>query len=108
MSALKKMFLILIIIIVLAGIGWVGISVYAGFFKSPLESSAPMPEKEEAKYKVLIENTGNLLLTSKYEYKDKIYILHGFFELVGKDWKYRASDLVLDEAIFGKITIERR
>jgi len=107
MSFLKKIIITIVLLIVLAGIGWVGISVYANFIE-PLNTSSELPEKQEAKYTVLIENTGNVLLTSKYEHTGNIYILYGFWELRGQDWQYRPTDLVLDEGIFGKITIKRR
>ena len=108
MSIIKKLIITMVLLVVLAGVGWVGISIYANFIESPFESSSAMPEKEEAKFTVLIENTNNTLLTAKYEHSGNIYILHGFWELVGQDWRYRDTDLMLDESIFGKITIKRR
>ena len=108
MSVLKKMLLILILLVILAGLSWVGISIYANFIQSPAGASSTMPDIEKATYSVYIENTGNLILTDSYEHQGNIYILQGYFELVGQKWQYRKSELVLDEAIFGKITIERR
>ena len=108
MSVLKKMILVLILLVILAVIFGVGMSVWANFFRTPEGAIPDMPDIEKATYSVLIKNTGNLLLTSDYEHQGNIYILKGFWELVGQKWKYRKSQLVLDEAIFGKIEVERR
>jgi len=108
MSVLKKMLLILIILIVLAGVFWVGMSIYANFFRSPQGAIPNMPALDKATYSVYIENTGNLLLVDSYEHQGSFYILSGYFELVGQKWKYKDSELVLDEAIFGKIEVKRR
>ena len=105
-KTLLKILLILIILIILAGLFWVGISIYHNFIKSP-QGAASMPDKEEAAFTVLIENTGNLVLTNEYEKQGTAYILQGYWELE-KKWKYRSSELILDEAVFGKITIKRR
>lgn len=108
MSIIKKIIMVLILLVILAVIFGVGISVWANFFRTPEGALPDMPDVEKATYSVLIENTGNLLLTGDYEHQGNIYILKGFWELTGQKWRYRESQLVLDEAIFGKITIERR
>lgn len=108
MSILKKMILVLVLLVMLAVLFGIGISVWANFFRTPEGALPDMPDVERATYSVLIKNTGNLLLTSDYEHQGNIYILKGFWELTGQKWQYRGAELVLDEAIFGEITIERR
>jgi len=105
--------LVLVLIVV---IGYVGMTVYSCVMDKPTtgQSDIPeMPEVGEASHSVFIENTGNLLLTSDYEVHgtevgSRVFILNGFWELTGQDFKYKDGKLVLDEAIFGKITIKRR
>lgn len=108
MSVIKKIILIVILLVVVAVIFFIGVSVWANFFRAPEGSLPNMPDVEKASYMVLIKNTGNLLLTNEYEHQGNIYILNGFWELIGQKWKYQDSQLVLDEAIFGKIEIKRR
>lgn len=108
MSVLKTMILILILVVIVAGLFWVGMSVYFNFFRTPEGALPEMPDIEDATYLVLIKNTGNLLLTDDYEHHGNIYILKGYWELTGQKWQYRGAELVLDEQIFGKIEVERR
>ncbi len=108
MSVIKKMILILILLVIVAVLFGVGVSVWANFFRTPEGAIPNMPNVEKATYSVLIKNTGNLLLTDDYENYGGFYILNGFWELIGQKWVYRETELMLDEAIFGKITIERR
>lgn len=78
------------------------------------QSGVPeMPEVAEASHSVYIKNTGNLLLTSDYEVLgeeagSRVFILHGFWEMRGQSFVYKDSDIILDEGIFGEITIKRR
>jgi hypothetical protein len=84
---------------------------YANFIAPGGSSATPIlkfPEVKTAQYSVTIENTGNVLFTSSYEQYGKVYVLHGYFELVGREFKYRNRDIILDEAIFGKVTVAKR
>lgn len=94
-------------------IAWAGLCVYSNFIAEPDTGMPKMPKVEEAQYGVHIENTGNLLLTNDYEVHgeevgNRVFIIHSFWEVSGKDFKYRPGDIILEERIFGKITIRRR
>jgi len=72
-----------------------------------------MPDVEKAEYGVHIENTGNLLLTNDYEVHgteigSRVFVLHSFWEVSGNSFKYRPGGIVLEEKVFGKITVRRR
>lgn len=108
MNIIKTMILILILVVIVVVIFWVGMSVWANFFRTPEGAMPDMPDIKKATYSVLIKNTGNLLLTDEYEHYGNIYILKGYWELTGQKWEYRKSQLVLDEQIFGKIEVKRR
>ena len=105
---------IILLIGVLAFIAFVvGPCVYYGFIDKPDTGIPEMPDKEEATHSFYIENTGGLILASDYEkygevVGSRLFILHGFWELRGKDFKFVAGDVSLDEAIFGKIAVNRR
>lgn len=99
----------LIVLIVL--LAWAGLCAYS--IVNPDTGLPDMPEPDEAQYSVHIKNTGGMLLTNNYEthgYQEgaRVYVIHGYWELSGKDFKFRDRDIVLDETIFGEITVRRR
>jgi len=104
---------VIILVAVLVFLAWIGLTCYSNFIAKPSIGQTDIPEKVEASYSVHIKNTGNLILTDDYEVHgseigSRVFILHGFWELRGQDFEFIESDIVLDEAIFGEITIKRR
>lgn len=103
---------VIILVVIVAVIGWVGLSVYSCCIRqSPGQPN--IPDQDEASYFVYIENTGNLILTDDYEMHgqvigSRVFILHGFWEIKGQKFVYKDTEIILDEAIFGEITIKRR
>jgi hypothetical protein len=95
-------------ILIVGILAYLGSCVYANFFAPDSSTTSNYPDMDKAKYSVYIKNTGNLLFTDSYEIHGKTNILHGFWELSGKKYQYRKTDLVLDEAIFGVIEIKQR
>ena len=100
---------------IVAGIVILGIVLYVGTCAVGViasNRSAPkspdMPDMAKAAYSVNIVNTGTLLLTNKYEQQGQVYILHGYWRLTGMKFIYSGKDIVLDEAVFGKIVVTRR
>lgn len=84
---------------------------YANFVAPGGSSAEPVlkfPDVKTAQYVVTVKNTGNVLFTSSYELYGGVYVLHGYFELVGREYKYRNRDFILDQAIFGKVDIVKR
>ena len=91
---------------------WLGACVYANFIDKP-EGQLDMPKASKAAYSVYIKNTSGLLLTNEYETKgtevgSRIFTLHGFWEVRGSKFVYKKADVILDEAVFGEITVRRR
>jgi len=104
---------VIILIAIIVALAWLGLTCYSNFIAKPSTGSSNLPDKDEASYSVYIENTGNLLLTDDYEIHgskvgSRTFILHGFWELGGQEFVYKGTDIVLNEAIFGEITIKRR
>ena len=109
---LSKIFMVVVLVIIIVVIAWVGLSVYSCFARQDV-GMPDMPDQEEASYSVYIENTGNLILTSDYEMHgsevgSRLFILHSFWELRGQKFVYKDAEIILNEAIFGEITIKRR
>lgn len=113
MKLIKGILGIVLVIVLVVVIGWVGLNIWSCVMDKPTTGQAEMPEVKEASHSVYIENTGNLLLTSDYEVLGgeagrRVFILHGFWEMRGQEFVYKDSELILDEGIFGIITIKRR
>ncbi len=66
------------------------------------------PDVARAAYAVQMKATGNVVLTDQYERVGTAYVLHGYWELMGKKWAYRPQTIRLDERTFGPITVMRR
>lgn len=109
---LTRIIKIIFILVLVAGLAWTGVCVYASFFeKTEGEIEYELPDSDTVRYSFYIENTGNLILANDYEQhgeNQKLYILHGYYELVGSEFQHRTRTLVLDEKIFGKITVKDR
>ena len=105
---------IVFLIVVLAVVGFVvGPCVYYGFIHNPNPSRPDMPCKEDATHSFYIENTGGLILTSDFKQHgqvvgSRIFVLHGFWEMRGDKFKFMEGDIILDEGIFGEITVKKR
>lgn len=109
---LSSIIKIIIIILVLAVIGFIGLSVWSAACSRP-DTGLEMPDIEEATHSFYIENSGGLIFASDYEQHGqvvgkRIFVLKGFWELQGQKFVYKNIDIVLDEAVFGEITVKRR
>lgn len=111
---LKTIFLVIILLVVLGVLALVvGPCVYYNFIEKEDTGRPDMPDTEDATHTFYIENTGGLILASDYEQYgevagSRIYVLKGFWEMRGDKFKYVDAEIVLDEAIFGKIKVKRR
>ena len=109
---MSKILIAIILIIVIAVVSYLALSVWRGC-QGPDTGIPDMPDIEKATHSVYIENTSGLILTSDYEVYgsevgSRIFILHGFYEMRGKGFKFVEGDIILDEGIFGEITVKRR
>lgn len=110
---LSTMIKVIILIAMVLAIAWGGLCVYSNFIAEPDTGLPEMPDAKEAAYGVHIENTGTLALTNDYEVHgdevgNRVFILHGFWEISGGNFKHRQRTLIFEEKIVGKITIRRR
>lgn len=105
---LNKVIKVILIVVLVGGVAYLGACIYGNFVNTGGTGTPNLPTVDKAAYTVHIENTGNVLLTNKYEQVGQVYILHNYWEMVGSQFKYRDHDLVLDQTIFGDITIHRR
>ena len=107
------MWKLIIIILVVLAVAYVGLSLWSGGCEQPREDKLDMPGSEKATHSFFIQNTGGLILSSDYEQHgvipgSRLFILHGYWEMRGSKFKFLPSDIPLDEAIFGEITVQRR
>ena len=105
-----KVIILIVVIGLLALV--VGPCVYFNFIE-PSISQTDMPDIKKATHSFSIENTGGLILSSKFEQHgtiegDRVFELHGFWEMKGDKFKFIDGDIKLDERIFGVITVEKR
>ena len=107
---MSKVLLIIAVVVLVGVVAWIILA----FIPQGNDTGIPdMPKLEQATHSVYIENPGKLLLTSDYEVHgdtvdSRLYILHGFWEMRGNKFKFVDGDIILDESIFGKITVKRR
>jgi hypothetical protein len=107
----SKAIKIILLVVIVCGVVYGGLTVYANFAGG--DGKVKTPDIKEAQYTVVIENTGSLYYVSKFEqFGSKVgartFVLHSFWELSGRDFRYRQRDLILDEKIYGTITIRPR
>lgn len=103
---------VLLATVVILAIGYLGINIY-DHFQDKKPSVIKYPDINSAKYEFTIMNTGNVLYTDKYEQYGEMpgkrfFLLHGYYEYMGKEFTERKHDLPLDENILGEIKIVRR
>lgn len=109
---MRRVIKVIILIVMIGMLAYGGLCVYANCIaKDP--TRLEMPTEEEAPYSFLVENTGTLILTDEYEQfgdtaGSRKYILHGYWEMVGMEFQYRESDIILQEQVFGEITVRQR
>ena len=110
---LSRIIKVIILIGLVGVIAYGGLCVYSNFIDKPNTGVPDMPKSEEAAYSLTVENTGKLIMTNDYEVLGsvvgkRVFILHGWWEFLGQDFKFKSGDIVLDEAVFGKITLKKR
>jgi hypothetical protein len=72
-----------------------------------------MPNESKATHSFYIKNTGGLVLSSDFEQHgqevgSRVFILNGFWEVRGNKFKFVPGVIIIDEGIFGEITVKRR
>lgn len=113
---MSKIFKIGLLVVLIAGTSYGAACIYANvvaFKKADAQAQVQLPPVSEAKYYVNVPANGNVFLTNNYEtwgtkVGQRVFLLHGFWESVGSEFKYRARDLPLDEKIFGQMEIKPR
>lgn len=104
---------VIILVVILGVIAYGGLVVWSCLAGQNNPNQQDIPKVNEASHSVYIKNTGNLIFTDDYELigsevGSRIFILHGFWEMRGQEFVYKDTELVLDEGIFGEITVRRR
>ena len=109
-----KIFKWIVLIALVLVIGYIGLSCWSSSScAKPTGDQSNMPDIEDATHEFYIKNTGGLVLSSDYEQHgdtagSRLFILHGFWEMRGNKFKYVTGDIILNEGVFGEITVKRR
>jgi len=104
----KRIIQILLIILLLIGVAYIGVCVVGTQQEITRRDGPKVPDITEAAYSVTVEATGRAIFCKAYEQHGSVYIFHEYWELEGMSFKYHKDDLILDSAIYGKITVRRR
>lgn len=102
---------ILIIFFLILAVGWAGTCAYANFFHkdTPQLNTPKMPEIDKAGYTIYMKATRQTILTDDWqEGRPGIYLIKGYWEVIEDEYKYRDSNLTLNEEYFGEIIIRKR
>lgn len=94
------------LIFIILAIGYFGTCIYGNFLQPGLQGdpiAAP-----EARYQVIINNTGNSFFTDNVKEEDGKYTLSGYYEVEGKRYRYRENILTIDTEYFGPVTVRIR
>ena len=110
MRTVIRILMILVLIVLLA---YGAVCVYGNFFSDKGNIEIEMQRESEARYSLVVKNTATVILTNDFEIfgdevGSRVYLLHGYWELVGTEFRYYDSDIVLSEQIFGEIILKGR
>jgi len=103
---LRGLIKVILTIALIVIIGYAGLVLYSCTIGNPNNINAP--EAENAAYIIKVENTGRIFLTNDYEKTGSVYKLNGYWVFEGKKFEFKNKEYLLDEAIFGEITLRRR
>ena len=107
----KNILVILLVIMLVAVVGFIGTSIYANcavFNKATLGPADTSPSIEVARYSLKIVNTGRIIYTDEYTKDGLVYTLSSYWEMVKGKYVLRKHELRLDESIFGPVLVKRR
>ena len=106
-GTLVKVFLIIMIIGIIV---YAGACVYANFIEPNMSKQEVIqaPKVETASYEVIIVNTGTVYLSNQVSRVGSFVKMEGYWELVGTKYVSRNRTILLDENIFGKISVNMR
>ena len=107
---MKRIFRIIMVVGVVIFIVYIGACVYGNYFVD--DGSTKFPSVKNAPYSLIVRNTATVILTDEHEVigeeGSRIFTLYGYWELVGSEFKYVDSTIILHEEVFGVINIKRR
>lgn len=112
-NIIKNTLGILVLVIIITAVAYIGSCAYANLVTFQKDGTFNTPKVSSASHSFRIMNTGNTLMASDYEQQgsitgQRIFTLHGYWELVKDDYKYRKGDITLDERVFGEIRATKR
>ena len=95
---------VILTVVVLGGlllIIYLGVTIYGNIATGEIKIPS-------AEYEIYIHSNGNILYADEVIQDGSSYVLPGYYELIGRRFKYRDAELSLNESIFGPIEVRRR
>lgn len=110
---MKTIIKLLMILVLIGVIAYGGMCVYGNYFAPGTAIGDDIPSKSEASHSLVVRNTATVILTDDYEVfgeevGSRTFYLHGYWEMVGRDFRYVDDTLVMSEQVFGQIDLKRR
>lgn len=110
MRTVAKIFFILLIVV---AVGFVIFTILGNTIWKGDDGKVTTPDIKQAPYAITVNNTGHTFLTKNYErFGDTVgsrtYVLHGYWELQGRNFNYKSSEFVISEKVFGEVTAKKR
>jgi hypothetical protein len=113
---MNRIFKIGLLVMIIGATAYAGACAYANFVsfkKADAQTQIQLPPVSEAKYYVTVSANANVFLCNNYETwgtkaGERTFVLHGYWESVGTDFKFRDRDLYLAENVYGSIEVKAR
>lgn len=110
---MKLIIKILMVVALIGFLAYGGMCVYGNYFGPGTSIGDSIPSTKDAAYSLVVRNTATVILVNDYEvFGDEVggrtYYLHGYWEMIGRDFKYVDDTIVLSEQTFGQIDVKRR
>lgn len=102
----SKFFRLIVTFLVIIGIAYIGIAIFANCQPDPGEYK--LPKVSKAQYEIIIENTQNVFYSNEYKAVGSAIKLDSYWELTDNKYQFKDRQITLDKSIFGEITVRRR
>jgi hypothetical protein len=108
---LRKAIQITLLVALLAGVGYIGLSVWANctvFQEAATGTTVDVPDASAAPYRVKLVKTGRTLFAAVHVQVGPVHTLSGYWEPTDDGYIHRDHTLTLDEQVFGAVLVTRR
>ena len=107
---LNALIKVIIIIILLLGLAYGGITIISCANYGKVDGEIKMPSERRASHTIYFENTGGMILADDFieDQAAGVITVNGYWEISGDRYVYKDNNITIDEAIFGPVTVKPR